>query len=189
MVPRGELWLRDDAMRESGAFTLPNALTLVRFPLAALFVLVDGFASRVGVVALAAASDWIDGRVARATRQVTVAGEVLDPIADKVFMLAALVTLATERLVPALVVPLLLTRDVGVALGVIVLAIRGRRMRMPARRAGKIVTWLQFAGIGAILLWPGIAWWVAFVVAAAGMFALQDYARALVVRARRESAA
>ena len=176
-------------MTRSGPFNLPNALTLARFPLAALFVLSDGFAARVVVVALAAASDWIDGRIARAQRQVTVAGEVLDPIADKVFMLAALATLAVERLVPALVVPLLLTRDIGVALGVTVLALRGRRMHMPARRAGKIVTWLQFAGIGAILLWPGIAWWVALTVAAAGIFALQDYARSLDSPAGGESAA
>jgi cardiolipin synthase len=157
---------------------LPNAISAVRFPLAALFP-VTGGAVRIAVVAAAAASDWLDGRLARRTRRITRLGEVLDPIADKIFMLVALVTLGVEGALPLWALPLLLTRDIGVALGAMVLAARGRTVRMPSRPAGKLVTWLQFAAIGALLIWPATGPWLAPAVGAVGLYALRDYARAL----------
>jgi CDP-diacylglycerol--glycerol-3-phosphate 3-phosphatidyltransferase len=129
------------------------------------------------IVILAAASDWVDGRLARANQQVTRAGEVLDPIADKAFMLAALLTLGIEGWIPLWSLPLLLSRDLGVILGAAIAAARGFRGRMPARRAGKVVTWLQFGAIAAILVWPDLARWLAPAVAVAGLIALRDYAR------------
>ncbi|HEX2168450.1 MAG TPA: CDP-alcohol phosphatidyltransferase family protein [Longimicrobiales bacterium] len=149
-----------------------------RFPLAALFPLTGG-ALRIAVVAIAAWTDWIDGRFARRTKQVTRLGEVLDPIADKTFMLVALITLAAEGALPLWTLPLLLTRDIGVAAGALVLVARGRNVRLPARRAGKAVTWLQFAAIGALLVSPEAGAWLAPVVALAGLYALRDYARAI----------
>jgi CDP-diacylglycerol--glycerol-3-phosphate 3-phosphatidyltransferase len=157
---------------------LPIAITLVRFPLAAAFPLVDGLAGRALIVGAAAASEWIDGRLARATGRVTAAGELLDPIADKVFVLAVLVTLAVEGAIPFWTLPLLLTRDIGVTLGALVLMGRGGRRRTPARRLGKLVTWLQFAAVAALLVWPGTARWTAPTIALLGVFALYDYARA-----------
>ncbi|MGH7448207.1 MAG: CDP-alcohol phosphatidyltransferase family protein [Longimicrobiales bacterium] len=154
---------------------LPNAVSLLRFPLAALFPIANGTA-RIAIVAAAAASDLIDGRLARRTGQVTRVGEMLDPVADKAFMLAALITLAVDGPLPLWTLPLLLTRDVGVALGAVVLALRGVRVRMTARPAGKLVTWLQFLGIGILLLWPDAAAWIALTVGLAGLLALFDYA-------------
>jgi CDP-diacylglycerol--glycerol-3-phosphate 3-phosphatidyltransferase/cardiolipin synthase len=161
-----------------GSLTLPNVISAARFPLAAL-VPIAGDVMRIAVVALAAASDWIDGRLARGTGRVTRLGELLDPIADKTFMLVVLITLGVEGALPLWTLPLLLTRDIGVALGALVLAARGRRVRMTARRPGKVVTWLQFFAIGALLIWPPAGAWLAPVVGAAGMYALQDYARAV----------
>lgn len=159
------------------AVNLPNAISVLRFPLAGLFPLVDAFAGRILVVALAAASDWVDGRLARASGRVTRAGELLDPIADKTFMLAALLTLGAEGRIPLWALPLLLTRDLGVIIGAAIAAARGFRGRMPARRAGKVVTWLQFGAIAAILAWPPTARWIAPAIAVAGLIALQDYLR------------
>jgi CDP-diacylglycerol--glycerol-3-phosphate 3-phosphatidyltransferase/cardiolipin synthase len=164
--------------RATPSLNLPNAISALRFPLAALFILVDG-GGRIVVVVAAALSDWIDGRLARAQHQVTRAGELLDPIADKTFMVAAIGTLVVEGSLPGWTLPLLLVRDLGVALGAVLLRARGVHVRMPARRPGKAVTWLQFAAIGALLLWPQAAWWIAPAVAAAGMFALLDYAHAV----------
>lgn len=168
-----------------GSLTFPNVISAARFPLAAL-VPMTGDVMRIAIVALAAASDWIDGRLARGSDRVTRLGEVLDPIADKTFMLVVLVTLAIEGALPLWTLPLLLTRDIGVALGALVLAARGRRVRMPARRPGKVVTWLQFFAIGAMLIWPPAGAWLAPVVGAVGLYALQDYAGALPRPARRE---
>lgn len=158
---------------------LPTAITLVRFPLAVAFPLVESLAGRVLIVGTAAASEWLDGRVARATGQVTQSGELLDPIADKTFVVAVLVTLALEGAIPLWTLPLLLTRDIGVTLGAIVIAARGVRTRLPARPPGKVVTWLQFVAAGTMLLWPRTAAWAAPAIAAAGIIALIDYARAV----------
>lgn len=162
---------------------LPNAVSLLRFPLAALFPIANG-AARIAIVAAAAASDLIDGRLARRTGQVTRVGEMLDPVADKAFMLAALITLVVDGPLPLWTLPLLLTRDLGVALGAMVLALRGVHVRMTARPAGKLVTWLQFLGIGTLLLWPDTAGWIALTVGLAGLLALYDYASTIRPLAR-----
>ena len=171
-----------DPERESSVarrgFSVANLLSAFRFPLAVLFPFTGG-GGRLAVLVAAAASDQIDGRLARRTGTVTRLGEVLDPIADKTFMLSALSTLAVEGILPWWALPALLTRDIGVAIGVLLLALQGTRVRMPARRAGKLVTLLQFAGIGGMLAWPETASWLAVLTAAAGMYALGDYARAV----------
>ncbi|MBR9988530.1 MAG: CDP-alcohol phosphatidyltransferase family protein [Gemmatimonadetes bacterium] len=166
---------RRDVPSAGSSFNLPNAISAVRFPLAALFPLLDG-PGRIAVVAAAAGSDWIDGRVARRRGHITRLGEVLDPVADKTFMLVALVTLGVEGALPLWALPLLLVRDIGVAIGTLMFAARGTRVRMPARRAGKLVTWLQFGAIGLILIWPSAAIWAAAATGVTGLYALHDYA-------------
>ncbi len=176
-------------MTERGAVrrNLPNALSIVRFPLAALFPLVDGAPARLAVVAAAAATDWIDGRIARAQHTTTRFGALLDPVADKTFMAVALGTLAVEGRVPLWTLPLLLTRELGVVIGGLVLAVAGRRSWVRARGPGKLTTWVQFAAIAAILVAPDAAIVAAPVVAVLGILALYDYARA-VVREPRSAA-
>ena len=163
---------------------LPNAISVLRFPLAALFPFVTDLSGRIAIVALAAFTDFLDGRLARSTDRVTRAGELLDPIADKTFMVAVIVTLVVEGRLALWTLPLLLVRDIGVALGAVVLVLRGTRVRMPSRRAGKIVTWAQFAAIGVILLWPEAAVWVAPAIAIAGLVALRDYVLAVLPAVR-----
>lgn len=163
---------------------LPIAITLLRFPLALAFPFVDGLVGRVIVVGTAAASEWIDGRLARATGQVTRAGELLDPIADKAFVLVVLVTLTVEGALPLWALPLLLVRDIGVTIGAAIIAARGLRPRLPARPAGKLVTLLQFAAVGAMLLWPRTAAYAAPAIAVAGVVALVDYGRAYLLTRR-----
>jgi CDP-diacylglycerol--glycerol-3-phosphate 3-phosphatidyltransferase len=164
--------------RRRADLTVPNAISASRIVLAGLFPIAsDG--GRVVIVAAAAASDWVDGRIARAEGQTTRLGEVLDPIADKLFMVTVLVTLAATGRLPLWTLPLLLMRDIGVVAGALRFAARGTHVRMRARTAGKAVTWLQFAAVGAILIWPASAPWIAPLVAVAGLVALRDYARSL----------
>lgn len=167
--------------RAATVLNAANALSALRFPLAAMFPFVGGSA-RVAGVATAAVSDLVDGRMARRTGTVTRAGELLDPLADKTFMLTALVTLAAEDVFPWWTLPALLTRDIGVAAGALVLAVRKQRVRMPARRAGKVVTLMQFAAIGAMILWPGTSRWITLPIAAARLVALSDYRHSIMGR-------
>lgn len=163
---------------------MPNLISALRFPLALLFVVSEGLPARLVVLVVAAASDWVDGRLARATGTVSRTGVWLDPIADKVFMVAAIVALTLEVGLPLWILPLLLLRDIGVVAGGAVLALAGHRAAVPARPAGKWVTWLQFLAVGLILLWPASAIWVAIPVAVLGAIALRDYARAVTRAAR-----
>lgn len=159
---------------------LPNILSALRLPLAALFPVVHGVPARLAIVVFAAVTDWVDGRLARARGQVTRTGELLDPIADKAFVITVLATLVVEGRVPLWAALLILVRDIGVLVGSGVLALAGGVRPVKARAAGKLVTWLQFSGLGTLLAWPDAAPWIAPPIAIAGLAALRDYARAQV---------
>jgi CDP-diacylglycerol--glycerol-3-phosphate 3-phosphatidyltransferase/cardiolipin synthase len=156
---------------------LPNAISSVRVPLAAAFVFIESLPWRLGIVSVAAASDWLDGVLARRTGRTTRTGELLDPIADRTFMVTALVSLALSGYLPPWSLPLLLVRDIGVVVGGAVILARNPRARLRARPAGKRLTWIQFAAIGLLLLVPGLVVWVVVPVSLLGVLALLDYAR------------
>ena len=96
---------------------LPNALSLVRIflvPVLVVFLIVvpTPFNLTAAVVFLAAAfTDWLDGRIARRTRQVTTLGKLLDPIADKLLISASLISLVQVGRAPAWMVVLIVGRD------------------------------------------------------------------------------
>jgi cardiolipin synthase (CMP-forming) len=166
---------------------LPNLISVARIPLAALFIFMDSMGARLAIVAIAGVSDWADGRLARATGNVSSTGIWLDPVADKIFVVASVVTLTFDVGLPLWVLPVILLRDLGVLLGALYLAALGRRKGSPARTAGKWVTWLQFVALGVILLRPSFAIWIAPAVGLVGAFALRDYARAVLRRQPREA--
>ncbi|RUL89532.1 CDP-alcohol phosphatidyltransferase family protein [Tautonia sociabilis] len=136
-------------IRRSPALTLiiPNLLTFARFGLAAAFPAVEpGW--RTAVLVLAAVSDGFDGAFSRLFHATSTFGQVLDPIADKVFIGAVLVTLVVEDLLPLPVLPLIAARDLAVAIGVLVAVARlgwPAIRRMPPRLLGKATTAMQFA--------------------------------------------
>ncbi len=122
---------------------VPNAITYVRFALIPVFVVQHlngnpGWALTVFVVA--AASDGIDGLLARLLNQRTKLGALLDPIADKLLVFSALVTLVIERRLPLLLLLLILFRDGWMIVGAAV--VRHKRLDLPARpsRVGKYAT-------------------------------------------------
>ena len=99
---------------------LPNALTLLRIFLVPVLVAV--LLTRVhghvflgaGIFALAVATDYLDGYVARRRNQVTRLGILLDPLADKLLVAAAFLSLVEMGLVPAWVVMIILARELAV---------------------------------------------------------------------------
>lgn len=84
------------------AVNLPNAITVSRLILTAIFVIAVGFPGTAGyVVALitfsvAAATDWLDGYLARKLGMVTPLGKLLDPLADKILVCAAFVYFSAQ---------------------------------------------------------------------------------------------
>jgi len=126
----------------SPRFSLADALTMLRIPLAVVFVAVPTPAVRLAVLALAAVSDFTDGVVARRFGASRI-GVVLDPVADKLFMAAAFwVVLASRRLEVFEIVGVLL-RDIVAAIAFVVTLRGGHPSSIPARAGGKAVTLAQ----------------------------------------------
>jgi cardiolipin synthase len=115
--------------------TLPNQLTVFRVVLIPVFVLLLVYDLRVYaliVFVLTGISDGLDGYIARAWRQQTTLGTILDPIADKLLMVTTFVTLACLRALPFALTATLIGRDVILSLVFgIVLFLSGRRIAGP----------------------------------------------------------
>ena len=133
-------------MRDSNRLdwlTLPNVITLFRLALVPVFVamhLTGAPLWALGCFALAALSDGIDGFLARLLNQRSKLGGILDPIADKVLILAALCTLVIEHRLPAWLLGLILVRDGWMFVGA--LMVRWKHLEVPTApsRIGKYAT-------------------------------------------------
>jgi len=104
----------------SGLLNLPNLLTLGRIAAVPLIVILLLSPSRgagfwaAAVFSLAAITDWLDGWLARRWQVVTVLGKFLDPLADKLIVMAALIMLIPHGRVPAWAVFVILAREMVV---------------------------------------------------------------------------
>ena len=137
-------------------WNLPNLLTLARIAVIPLFALILGFADPVScfvsalIFAGAALTDILDGVLARRLKLETVLGKFMDPLADKLIVMAALVMLTRLGWVEAAVVILLLARELIIS-GLRTIAI-GEGVVIPASQGGKWKTALQVAGIEGMLI-------------------------------------
>lgn len=132
------------------AFTPANQITILRLifvPLFAILELGRHYDWSLGVLALAAVSDVVDGTVARIFHQETALGIALDPIADKVLMASAFVLLAYRDVLPWWVTILVLSRDVAMILTALLISlVAGYRPFRPTV-LGKISTVFQVATV------------------------------------------
>jgi cardiolipin synthase (CMP-forming) len=123
--------------------TLPNAISVVRLACAPLLLwLLLGPDERWVAVALLAtlgATDWVDGWIARRFDQGSDLGKVLDPVADRVLLLAAAFGLLLEGSVPVAVAAAVLAREALVAIAVLALAALGAA-RIDVQWTGKAGT-------------------------------------------------
>jgi cardiolipin synthase (CMP-forming) len=108
--------------------TIPNAISAARLagvPVFLWLVLGPQTATAdywaVALLIVAGLSDWLDGKIARALNQGSRLGEVLDPLADRLYIAATVVALAVREIIPWWLVAILAVRElvVGVALGVL----------------------------------------------------------------------
>ncbi|NLV92685.1 MAG: CDP-diacylglycerol--glycerol-3-phosphate 3-phosphatidyltransferase [Firmicutes bacterium] len=135
---------------------LPTTLTIVRIVLVPVFmalVLVKipyGAYFAALVFILAAITDGLDGYIARSRNQVTKLGQLLDPIADKLLISGALVSLVQMNLVSAWVAMIIIGREFAVS-GLRMVAVT-EGIVIAASKLGKIKTITQIVAIVAILL-------------------------------------
>ncbi|WP_265521244.1 CDP-alcohol phosphatidyltransferase family protein [Oerskovia flava] len=98
----------------SRVLTVPNAISFLRLLLVPVFavLIVQGHdVWALVVLAVSGASDWLDGVLARRMNQVTKLGQVLDPAADRLFILVTMLGLAWRDIVPIWLVVLIVGRD------------------------------------------------------------------------------
>lgn len=181
LARHSQLISRMEAFRSRDLLSIPGFLTLVRVPLALAFpLLVNERAAALVILAAAGMSDVLDGWCARRSGRATVAGGIVDPIVDKVFVASvALTLLATGRL--SLLATLLLgSRDLVELPLVLWFAFNTRAradhlVESKANVFGKIVTVLQFATVVAALTASRYVTVLAVVSGASGVVAGISY--------------
>jgi CDP-diacylglycerol---glycerol-3-phosphate 3-phosphatidyltransferase len=142
---------------------LPNALTLLRILAVPVVVVAllgetpNGDALAAGVFALAALTDGLDGYFARSRDAVTTFGKLMDPIADKLLIAAALVSLVSLNRVAAWVAMVIIAREFAVTVMRAIAVERG--VVISASWLGKMKTVLQIAAVFALIAAnPAPAW-------------------------------
>ena len=133
---------------------LPNAITLVRIILIPFFVdlMIYGYHGAALIVFMVAGlTDALDGALARLLRKQTELGAFLDPMAGKLLILAAFVTLVALDRIPVWLAVIVISRDVILALGSLVLAIMGQPVKVMPSLLGKATTVLQLSLVAAAL--------------------------------------
>ena len=141
---------------------LPNYLTLARILIVPLLVVIlltpiaedyfgiSGYVVAIVVFLIATLTDILDGHLARRRNQVSTLGKLLDPIADKLLISAALIVLVEKHLAPAWTVVIILGREFIVTGLRSVAAAEG--IIIQAQTSGKIKMWAQCVAIVALLI-------------------------------------
>ncbi|MDQ1320802.1 MAG: hypothetical protein QG655_2045 [Actinomycetota bacterium] len=144
-------------------WTIPNVLSVIRLVLVPVFLYlllgVHAYGPATGVLMFSGVSDWADGKIARLMEnQSSRLGELLDPLVDRIYMIAVPVGLAFAGVVPWWLVAVLLGRDVVLAATLPVL--RGRGVAaLPVTYIGKAATFALMSGLPLILLGQWDALW------------------------------
>jgi len=135
-------------------FTVPNLLTVVRFlgvPLFIWLVLAEQeYGTAALVLAVMASTDWVDGYIARRFNQMSKLGRVMDPIADRLSLIAVAVTLVIAGVVQWWYLAALLVPDL--VLLVLSLSYFHGHPDLPVSRIGKIRTGLLLVGTPLLVL-------------------------------------
>jgi cardiolipin synthase len=137
--------------------TVPNALSLLRLlgvPLFLWLVLEEHDGWAVAVLMVSGFTDWLDGKIARSWNQMSKIGALLDPAADRLYILATLIGLTVRDVVPLWLTLLLVGRDVFLACFLPVLRRHGYGP-LPVHYLGKAATFNLLAGFPLLLLGEG----------------------------------
>jgi cardiolipin synthase len=148
-------------LRRISNYNIANLLTLFRILLVPVFVIlmVNRLAgAALAVFVVAAGTDWVDGLAARKLKLQTELGAFMDPLADKLLILAAFIMLSIMGVVPLWMTLTAFTRDVLVVSGFIIVSLMKGKPEVEASWWGKAAIFLQMAILSAVLLadWLGM---------------------------------
>ncbi|HUK20901.1 MAG TPA: CDP-alcohol phosphatidyltransferase family protein [Gemmatimonadales bacterium] len=163
--------------------TWADVLTALRVPLALAFPFLPNHEWQLAVLGVVAASDVFDGMLARRIGG-SRTGTVLDPIADKLFMAIAFLTLARSSGLLPIEIVAVLGRDIVAILGFLGSVMLRRTLALPARAGGKAVTVGQILTLVAAIVQSTLVRPLAWATAAVGLYAIWDYGRAAAAARR-----
>jgi len=167
--PRGE--------QGRGELSVADLLSLLRIPLAAAFLLIPHTGWRLGIVGTVALTDLLDGPVARRLGS-SPYGPVIDPIADKVFMAAAVGVVAFSGRLEAWEIIGVLIRDIVATVAFAATLLSHQPRAIPARSSGKAVTVAQILTLVAFLIESPYLRPIAWATTVIAVIAILDYIRA-----------
>jgi cardiolipin synthase len=194
---------RGEAPVSDRLWTLPNVLSALRLVGVPIFIWAilsgrDGIA--LATLMLSGLSDYLDGKIARHFHLESRLGQLLDPVADRLYILSTLLGLAYRDIIPWWLVAVLISREVFLSVGLLI-AKRHGYLGVPVHFIGKAATFNLLYAFPLLLLAQGdstfaewalpigwaFAWWGTILYWMAGiMYAVQI--RQLVVRSRRSAA-
>ncbi len=151
----------DDGGRDR-VLTLPNALSALRLLAIPLYlwliIVAEADVWAFALLVAAGATDWLDGYLARRLHQHSRIGQLLDPLADRLYIAATLIGLAVRSIIPWWLVLLLAAREL--LLLALLPALRSAgRIALPVTYVGKTATFALLWGFPILLLSTAPGWW------------------------------
>jgi CDP-diacylglycerol--glycerol-3-phosphate 3-phosphatidyltransferase len=159
--------------------TTANKITLVRIALIPIFLVLAYLGLSwwaLGVYIVACVSDTVDGYIARHYKQVTDFGKFMDPLADKMLVLAAMVYFVEKGVMPGWAVAVVLFREFAVS-GLRLIAVEQRRV-IAAAWSGKIKTFVTMIGLGVLLVYGDVTvlkWIIVGLIVATTLYSGLEY--------------
>jgi len=156
--------------------TIPNAVSALRIALVPVFLWLvfarDDPSTAAFLIGGIGATDWVDGYLARRLGQVSELGKILDPVADRLAVVAAVVAGWISGALPWPIALAIMVRESVVAIGALTLAIR-TRTNIAVRDVGKLATLLLYMAIPSFFLYAGTTdavWrWLGWALAIPGL--------------------
>ena len=173
----------------SSNFTIPNLLTVGRalgIPIFLYFVLREQFSVAVFVLICAGATDYLDGKLARALNQESRLGELLDPAVDRLYIASVLIAMYVSAAIPVWVLAIILVRDIGLG-GILLLLRRAGHPPLPVTYLGKAATFNilyalplllltqnseRFANLAFVLGWAFAGWGIGLYIVTGIQYAI-----------------
>jgi cardiolipin synthase len=164
-------------MSRERLMTLPNAVSMSRLLLAAVFVAVRDPVVRFALLLVATGTDFLDGWLARRQPVISRSGALIDPIADRFFVFTALCVYLVEGAISTAAYFTLLSRDIATLIGFLVARSVPwlRPVVFRARWLGKVVTTLQLLTLMVVIAAPSVVPMLVLVVGAASAASIADY--------------
>lgn len=160
-----------------------DALSGSRLLLAAAFMYYDNFAVRIAILGLFVSTDVMDGVWARRIGGSRI-GAVLDPVCDKIFMLAAFLAAYQAGFINMWETLAVLVRDIVALVSITTVLVMGKPTTLPSRAGGKAVTISQILTLAAFVAGSDLTGSLAWATGAISLYAIWDYSRVFGARTR-----